>query len=139
MIRIREIDHVVLRVRNIQEMLDFYCNALGCKFEKQLTESGLIQLRAGNSLIDLVPVDSKLGRTGGKPPGTEGLNMDHVCFRVNPFNPDGIAEHLSRFGIEVGETATRYGAEGFGPSIYVCDPDGNTLELKGPPETATPT
>ena len=137
MIRIREIDHVVLRVRNLQDMLDFYCNALGCRIEKQLTKSGLIQLRAGTCLLDLVPVDSKLGRAGGAAPGKDGLNMDHFCFRIDPFDVSDITQHLTRYGIEAGEVASRYGAEGSGPSIYVNDPDGNTVELKGPPITLT--
>ena len=136
MIRIREIDHVVLRVRKLEDMLDFYCNALGCRIEKQLVKSGLIQLRAGTCLLDLVPVDSKLGRAGGAAPGTDGLNMDHFCFRIDPFDVSDIIQHLSRHGIEAGEVAPRYGAEGSGPSIYINDPDGNTVELKGPPNTS---
>lgn len=137
MIRIREIDHIVLRVRKLQPMIDFYCDALGCKVEKRQQASGLIQLRAGDSLLDLVPVDSKLGRVGGAAPGAEGLNLDHFCFRVDPFDPTAIGDHLSRCGVDVGDLARRYGAEGFGPSIYVKDPDGNTVELKGPPDPST--
>jgi len=137
MIRIREIDHVVLRVRKLEDMLDFYCNALGCRIEKQVVKSGLIQLRAGTCLLDLVPVDSKLGRAGGATPGKDGLNMDHFCFRIDPFNVSDISQHLSRHDIEAGEVALRYGAEGSGPSIYISDPDGNTVELKGPPNTSS--
>lgn len=137
MIRIREIDHVVLRVRKLEDMLDFYCNALGCRIEKQVVKSGLIQLRAGTCLLDFVPVDSKLGQSGGATPGKNGLNMDHFCFRIDPFNVSDISQHLSRHDIEVGEVAFRYGAEGSGPSIYINDPDGNTVELKGPPNTSS--
>lgn len=132
MIRIREIDHIVLRVSKPQMMVDFYCDVLGCSVEKRQAAIGLIQLRAGNSLLDLVTVDSELGRAGGPAPRSDGLNLDHFCFRIDPFDPARIAEHLSRFGIEAGDLQSRYGAEGSGPSIYIRDPEGNTVELKGP-------
>ena len=94
---------------------------------------GLIQLRAGRSLIDLVPVQGKLGREGGAAPGKEGRNLDHFCFRVDPFNEAKIRGHLQKHGICAGATEYRYGAEGEGPSIYLTDPEGNVVELKGPP------
>ncbi len=133
MIRIREVDHLVLRVRDLQAMLDFYCLALGCTVERKQDEIGLVQLRAGRSLIDLIPVDGPLGRSGGAAPGAEGHNLDHLCLRLEPFDEPAIRAHLAVHGIAAGETASRFGAEGSGPSIYVTDPDGNTVELKGPP------
>ncbi len=92
MIRIREIDHVVLRVTDLEAMLRFYCDALGCVIERRQEELGLTQLRAGRSLIDLVTVDGKLGREGGAAPGPEGRNMDHLCLRVDPFDGQAIGE-----------------------------------------------
>jgi len=71
MIQIREIDHLVLRVINLETMLRFYRDVLGCKIERAQEELGLTQLRAGRSLIDMVTVDGKLGLLGGKPPGAE--------------------------------------------------------------------
>ena len=133
MIRIREIDHLVLRVRNLDRMLAFYCQGLGCSVERRQDEIGLVQLRAGRSLIDLVPVDGKLGRAGGKGPGSEGRNLDHLCLRIEPFDALAIASHLREHGASPAAVEQRYGAEGLGPSIYVADPDGNTVELKGPP------
>jgi len=133
MIRIREIDHLVLRVVGLERMLDFYCGALGCTVERRQDEIGLVQLRAGSSLIDLVPVDGKLGRMGGAPPGAEGRNMDHFCLRVEPFDDAAIRAHLQAHGVTAGQVESRYGAEGEGPSIYVTDPEGNVVELKGPP------
>jgi catechol 2,3-dioxygenase-like lactoylglutathione lyase family enzyme len=133
MIRIRDIDHIVLRVRDLQAMLDFYCGVLGCLVERRQDELGLVQLRAGRSLIDLVPVDGKLGRAGGAAPGVEGRNLDHFCLRVDPFDEAAIRSHLQSFHVAAGETAARFGAEGSGPSIYIDDPEGNTVELKGPP------
>jgi catechol 2,3-dioxygenase-like lactoylglutathione lyase family enzyme len=133
MIHIREIDHIVLRVSDLQRMLHFYCEVLGCPVEKRQDEIGLVQVRAGSSLIDLVPVDGKLGRMGGAAPGAEGRNMDHFCLRVEPFDADAIRAHLSAHGVQAGKVESRYGAEGEGPSIYISDPENNVVELKGPP------
>jgi catechol 2,3-dioxygenase-like lactoylglutathione lyase family enzyme len=132
-IRIAAIDHIVLRVREPQPMVEFYCRVLGCTLERKMDEIGLIQLRAGNSLIDLIPFDGPLGRAGGAPPGAEGRNLDHFCLRLEGFEEASVRAHLANCGIATGETASRYGAEGSGPSIYIADPEGNTVELKGPP------
>jgi glyoxylase I family protein len=129
------LDHVVLRVRDIDRALAFYRDVLGCALERSLEDMGLYQLRAGRSLIDLVPVEGELGRMGGAPPGSDGRNVDHVALRIDPFDPEALRTHLEAHGIAMGEVARRYGAEGQGPSIYIEDPDGNTIELKGPPET----
>jgi catechol 2,3-dioxygenase-like lactoylglutathione lyase family enzyme len=134
MIRLAGIDHIVLRVSDLARMLTFYRDVLGCTLEKEQAEIGLWQLRAGRSLVDLVPVDGKLGRHGGAPPGREGRNMDHVCFRVDPFDEPVIRAHLATHGVHAGPTVARYGAQGEGPSIYVDDPEGNVVELKGPPD-----
>lgn len=134
MIHIAHIDHIVLRVIDLDAMIDFYVTVLGCSVERRQDAIGLVQLRAGSCLVDLVPVDGKLGRQGGAAPGTEGRNMDHVCFRVEPFDAASILEHLQRHGVSAGPVESRYGAEGEGPSIYLQDPEGNTIELKGPPE-----
>ena len=133
MIAIRGIDHIVLRVVDLGRMLGFYVDVLGCAIEKRQDAIGLVQLRAGASLIDLVPVHGTLGRAGGAPPGREARNLDHFCLRVEPFDEAAIRAHLARHGVAAGETAQRYGAEGEGPSIYLEDPEGNTVELKGPP------
>mgnify|MGYP003700874417 CR=1 FL=1 len=127
------LDHVVLRARNADALTRFYCDVLGCQREREVPEVGLIQLRAGESLIDIVDAAGRLGRTGGAPPAADtGHNVDHVCLRVAPFDPDAITGHLQRHGLEPSEVRQVYGAEGFGPSIYLDDPEGNTVELKGP-------
>ncbi|MGW8310129.1 MAG: VOC family protein [Thiogranum sp.] len=133
MIRIRRLDHVVLRATNADKMVAFYCDVLGCTVERQLSpEFGLVQLRAGESLIDIVSIDGAIGRRGGAPPAKEGRNMEHFCVRLEQFEEDAIRAHLSRFGVRGSDLETRYGAEGNGPSIYIQDPEGNTVELKGP-------
>jgi len=136
MIHIREIDHLVLRVVDLDRMVAFYTGVLGCAVERRQDAIGLVQLRAGRSLVDLVPVDGVLGRAGGTAPGAEGRNLDHFCFRVEPFDEAAIRRDLSAAGVEAGDTVQRFGAEGEGPSIYLSDPEGNTVELKGPSHLA---
>jgi glyoxylase I family protein len=131
--RIEQIDHVVLRVHDLQPMLAFYRDVLGCREERRQDEIGLVQLRAGASLIDLVPLDSKLGRLGGAGPGREGHNMDHLCLAVDGYDEAAIVAYLKANGVRVGDIGSRYGAQGEGPSIYCYDPQGNLVELKGPP------
>jgi glyoxylase I family protein len=132
MVCIRNIDHLVLRVVDLDRMLRFYCDALGCTVERRQDELGLVQLRAGRSLLDLVPIAGQLGRAGGAAPGKEGRNLDHFCFRVEPFDEPELRRHLEALAIEVGPVVQRYGAEGEGPSVYITDPEGNIVELKGP-------
>jgi len=119
---VERIDHVVLRVRDQPAMVRFYEQVLGFNVERRLERISLVQLRAGASLLDLVPGE----------PAKGGANMDHLCFRIEPFDRDAIVTRLAPFGISVGETVERYGAEGDGPSIYFNDPEGNQIELKGP-------
>ncbi len=130
---VQGIDHVVLRVVDVEGMIRFYQDVLGCAVERRKDDLGLIQLRAGGSLIDLVDVNGELGQKGGAAPGAEARNMDHLCLRIDPFDEAQIRAHLRAHGVEAGELATRYGAEGVGPSLYIEDPEGNTVELKGPP------
>jgi catechol 2,3-dioxygenase-like lactoylglutathione lyase family enzyme len=137
MINLAGIDHVVLRVVDLDRVARFYTDVLGARWEKRQEAVGLYQLRAGTALIDLVPVDGKLGRMGGAAPGPEGRNVDHICLRVLPWDGEAILAELKGHGIE-GEIVSRYGAEGEGPSIYLSDPEGNNLELKGPPWAPVP-
>jgi glyoxylase I family protein len=127
------LDHVVLRVSDLDRARTFYCDVLGCSFEKWQEQFGLLQLRAGSALIDIIALDGPLGRVGGAGPGKEGRNLDHFCLRIAPFDEAALRAHLAAHGVEAGETVQRYGAEGSGPSLYITDPDGNMVELKGPP------
>jgi glyoxylase I family protein len=131
-INVVQIDHVVIRVNDPVRMIDFYTAVLGCRLEKGPGEIGLAQLRAGTALIDLADVNGPIGKQGGQPPNRNAPNMDHVCLQIKPWNADEIKAHLKKHGVETGEVVTRYGAEGNGPSIYIRDPEGNNIELKGP-------
>lgn len=131
--RTKGLDHVVLRVADLPRALRFYGEVLGASVEKEQAAIGLTQLRIGASLIDLVTLDGFLGQRGGAGPGAEGRNLDHFAIAVTPFDEPAIRAHLAQFGVEVVEAGQRYGAEGEGPSVYIQDPDGNVVELKGPP------
>jgi glyoxylase I family protein len=133
MIHIRQLDHIVLRVRDLQPMLRFYTDVLGCKLERSREDLGLYHLRAGASLIDLVTLGGPLGRAGGAAPGPEGHNVDHFCLQVDAFEPGELAAWLRSRGVTPGESGSRFGAQGEGPSLYLRDPEGNGIELKGPP------
>ena len=130
-IRVERIDHVVLRVADMARMVAFYRDALGMAVERELHAYGLVQLRAGASLLDLVDTNV----AGGGIAQGEARDLDHLCFRVDPFDAEAIARALAPFGIDAGDAVDRYGAEGIGPSIYLTDPEGNRLELKGPAHT----
>jgi catechol 2,3-dioxygenase-like lactoylglutathione lyase family enzyme len=127
------LDHVVLRVRDLDAALGFYVGVLGCSEERRLDALGLVQLRAGAALIDLVSIDSPLGQHGGGAPDPNAKNVDHFCLRIEPFEPEALAAQLRAHGVEPGEVGERYGADGYGPSMYLRDPDRNVVELKGPP------
>ena len=131
-INIRFIDHVVLRVNDLEGMIEFYCEVLGCRLERGPGKGKLAQMRAGQALIDLLDAAGPLGRQAGDRPDHKAPTMDHVCLQVQPWDAEAIQAHLQQQGVEMGEIATRYGALGPGPSLYFSDPEGNRIELKGP-------
>lgn len=138
MLNIVALDHVVFRMRDVPTMLRFYEQVLGARLERTLEEYGLWQLRLGSALIDLVDVEGKLGRQGGAAPASEGRNVDHVCLQVLPWDGEAVLSYLAAHGLTGARISTRYGAQGYGPSIYIADPEGNTIELKGPPDPVQP-
>lgn len=130
-INITRIDHVVLRVNDLERMVAFYRDVLGCRLERGPGDERLAQLRAGQSLLDLVDVQGPLGREGGAAPDHGAHNVDHVCFLLAPWDEETVLQHLREQGVAYGDVALRYGATGRGPSLYLQDPEGNTIELKG--------
>lgn len=130
---VERIDHVVFRVRDLAASVAFYGRVLGCHVVRERPDLGLVHLRAGASMVDLVSIDGPLGRAGGEGPKAEARNVDHLCLRVEPFDELRIVAHLAEYGVvPKGPASTNFGAEGEGLSLYFCDPDGNVIELKGP-------
>ena len=132
-IAVQGFDHIVLRVKNKAKMLGFYIDTLGLSLDRDRPELGLTHIRAGRQMIDLVTLDGPLGKLGGEGPKARGRNLDHFALQVRPFDAAAIRAHLATHGVAVVEEGQRYGAEGAGFSLYVRDPEGNTVELKGPP------
>jgi glyoxylase I family protein len=133
MLQVLGIDHVVLRVVDRERALGFYCGVLGLSIEREQPELGLTQLRAGRSLIDLITFDGVLGRRQKGPCAAPGARVDHIALEVAALDATAVQAHLGRHGVDVIEAGSRYGARGEGLSFYVHDPDGNKIELKGPP------
>jgi glyoxylase I family protein len=131
MIRPVAIDHIVLRSACYRELIDFYCDVLGCTLERETAaEFGLTQLRAGNALIDIVDVHGELGRKGGAAPGPSGNNLDHFCLQIEAFDEAELIDYLRSKRVDCGEFHERYGAGGMGRSLYISDLEGNTIELR---------
>ena len=136
-IRVREIDLVVLRVQDLKSPLRFYCEVLGCEKEREIELLGLVQPRAGQSLIDLVPIEGELGRLGGAGPGAGDRNVDHIALRIEMDNLADVVPFLDQQYVAHGDIERRYGAEGYGRSLYLQDPDRNVVELRGNAEPST--
>lgn len=131
--KVQQIDHIVLRVRDVERSITFYGEVLGCLVVKRRDDLGLVHLRAGVSMIDLVAVDGRLGKRGGPAAGVEARNVDHLCLRVEPFDEPSLIQHLANHKVHpLGPAEDNFGAEGNGKSLYIQDPDGNHIELKGP-------
>ncbi|MCG9724076.1 VOC family protein [Vibrio brasiliensis] len=130
LINIIALDHIVLRTSQLAEMVHFYQDILGCSIERQKPDIGLTQLRAGSALIDIVTVDSELGKLGGKAPQQNGRNVDHFCLQVSAFDEQQLIDYLKQHQLKLSDFAPRYGAQGYGRSVYVDDPEGNVVELK---------
>ena len=130
-LKVKGLDHLVLRDKDLAAMERFYVEVLGLTIERRQDQIGMVQLRAGAQLIDLVSVDGMLGKQGGAAPGDSGRNLDHFCLNLEAFDLAAVIAHLEAHGVTVGESGRRYGAGGFGVSVYLTDPEGNGLELRG--------
>ena len=119
MLKIQGIDHIVLRTNQIDRMQTFYCEVLGCQVAKINEAVGLVHLRAGDQLIDLLRV---------KHPSA-GKNLEHFCLRIQSFNYPDLQKYFHRHGIEPLRYGNRYSGLGQGYSFYVSDPDGNEIEF----------
>ncbi len=127
--QLQGIDHIVLRTSNVERLVEFYHGVLGAQLERVLDEEGLYQLRAGSALIDILSTEGSLD-SGGEP-NYEQSPLAHVCLQITAASEQAVFRHLRRCNVmQPLKFETRYGATGFGRSVYILDPDGNTLELK---------
>ena len=133
-LKIIELDHIVLNVRDIDRSLDFYSNVLG------LTVERLEEFRAGkigfpsvrvneHTIIDLFPTKESgaLRQSGAKNQG----NLNHFCFVVEKEDFSGIVDYLKGYSVSVLQgPISRWGARGRATSVYFLDPDGNEIEIR---------
>jgi glyoxylase I family protein len=126
---LRAIDHVVLIVDDLEAAVKWYAEVVGAVEEHSLREFGMVQLRAGASMIDLVDAASKEGKWA-RPPVEGGRNLDHLCLEVGPVTKQAMKSHLTRHGLEIEEEGLRMGAKGQGYSWYIRDPWDHQIELK---------
>jgi glyoxylase I family protein len=129
------IDHVLLLVSDLPRAVEFYRDVLGCSVEDELPEYGMVQLRAGAALIDLVDVECRAGEWA-RPEVRGGRNLDHLCIAISRHAEGELRKHLAAHSIAIVEEGIHGGARGESLSLYVRDPSGNTIELKGPPKPA---
>lgn len=125
------LDHLVLRVRDLERAVSFYGDLLGlpieCLEEYRAGTRPFISARVGGQLIDLVP-----DPTYDPAAGAEQSGFLHLCLRVRGRLAGDLLPRLRARAVDVIEEAPvlRLGATGYGPSIYVRDPDGYVVELK---------
>jgi catechol 2,3-dioxygenase-like lactoylglutathione lyase family enzyme len=121
MLKVTDLDHIVVNVADVERALAFYCDELGLApvrvEEWRRHEVPFPSARVNAStIIDLLPFP----RTGE--------NTDHICLVVEPVDLEELAAS-GRFEVVSGPVR-RYGARGDGMSLYVRDPDGNLVELR---------
>lgn len=130
MISIEAIDHIVLRTDQYKPLIRFYCNILGCEIIREAHDFSLTQLKAGNALIDIIDIAGTLGREGGPVSTGKANNLDHFCLQIAPFEEPDLIAYLKQHSVPHSDFETRFGAQGYGRSIYIQDIIGNTIELR---------
>lgn len=132
MLTIAAMDHIVLNVRDMDTMLDFYTNVLGLKGERiEAFRQGQVPFPSvrisADTLIDLFPVRS--ASEAAVAPQAENLN--HFCMVIEPTDMHQVIAHLKAHGVAVDEgPVSRWGAHGNGTSIYFNDPEKNRIEIR---------
>ena len=125
--RVKAFDHLVLNVRDVERALEFYSGTLG------LAEERVGEWRAGKVPFPSVRVnESTIIDLVDRPRGES--NVDHICLVVDPVDWQQVIDS-GVFTVLEGPV-DRFGARGDGQSVYVQDPDGNTVELRWYPEDA---
>ena len=131
LVKIVEMDHIVLRCRDVDASLRFYNEVLGMEILR------LDDFKAGNvrfpsarlnadTIIDFFPSPDQ------PPIGKDGIkNQDHFCMVIEPQDMEALKSQCMSLGIEVQQgPGTRWGAHGNGTSLYIYDPDDNVVELR---------
>jgi len=126
------IDHIVFLIDDMPNALKFYGEVLGCQPGYSYPKIGMEQLWCGNALIVLSDTTHPSAKSK-IPPAKGRSNIDHVCINLSPIEVPDLIAHLNAHNVQIDATAFHGGARGMGNSVYIQDPFGNRLELKGPP------
>jgi catechol 2,3-dioxygenase-like lactoylglutathione lyase family enzyme len=122
------IDHETLPVRDLERTLEFYCGRLGCtlvdRSEYDQKIRPIVQLGIGDQHIHIWPT----GEDFTVPPETH--LFPHLCLEVADVDLGELADGWRAEGLRVSGPHNFVGAKGYGPGIYVWDPDGHIVELK---------
>ncbi|MBP0453743.1 MULTISPECIES: VOC family protein [unclassified Kitasatospora] len=120
-VRIKAFDHLVLNVQDVERSLEFYTGPLG------LEPVRVDEWRAGKVSFPSVRVNAEtIIDLFSRPRGES--NVDHICLTVEPLDWQEVID--SGVFTVLDGPGPRYGARGTGSSLYVQDPDGNTVELR---------
>jgi glyoxylase I family protein len=130
-LQLRGVDHVALRVRSLDRSIAFYCSVLRCEVAARNEDAGIVHLRAGAQMIDLIWLEGRMGKSGGAEPRVEARNMHHICLAYEPHDSDALFAYLDAQKIEhSAKPQDNLGAGGQGTSVYLADPDENLIEVK---------
>jgi glyoxylase I family protein len=123
------IDHVLLVVDGMPRAIRFYQDVLGCELKRELPQYAMAELKAGRSALDLVDAAAAEG-AWARSPGP-GRNMDHLCLAISAWDEDGLRRHLAAHGAAIVEARREVEDGRAWLSLYVRDPSGNVIELRG--------
>ena len=130
LVKITEMDHIVLRVKDVETSLRFYCETLGMQPERiEQWRAGEVRFPSASlnadTIIDFFGSDQDpIGRDGAK-------NQDHFCMVIEPTDMEALKASFEAMGVDIqAGPGKRWGSHGDGISLYVYDPDDNVVELR---------
>lgn len=132
MLTVTAMDHIVLNVRDMDTILDFYINVLGLQGERiEAYQQGDVPFPSvrinADTLIDLFPVQA----AATDAPTQQPEHLNHFCMVIAKADMQQVIAHLESHGVTIEEgPITRWGAHGNGTSIYFCDPEGRQIEIR---------
>ena len=130
LVKITEMDHIVLRVKDVETSLKFYTETLGLKPERiEEWRAGKIRFPSArinaDTIIDLFASDQEpIDKDGVK-------NQDHYCMVIEKTDMEELKSKFEAMGVGIqAGPGQRWGSHGDGTSLYVYDPDDNVVELR---------
>ncbi|CUV05968.1 MAG: VOC family virulence protein [SAR202 cluster bacterium] len=130
LVKITEMDHIVLRNKDVEVSLKFYTEVLGLQAER-IDEWRAGEVRFPSARINADTIIDFFG-TDQEPIGKEGdKNQDHYCMVIEPTDMEELKSKFEAMGVEIqAGPGKRWGSHGDGISLYIYDPDDNVVELR---------